>query len=143
MIGITIRHLRYFEALAQQGHFGRAADVCAISQPALSLQMKELEALLGAPLIERGARQIRLTALGEDFALRVRDILRAVPVGVLARPGVGVAARSSVAARAFGVNQIARGENLRGKAAPAWCFVNMPMKAASSSAIRARGDWKR
>ncbi|WP_395003714.1 nicotinate-nucleotide adenylyltransferase [Cypionkella sp.] len=74
---------------------------------------------------------------------RWRDILRAVPVGVLARPGLGVAARSSVAARAFGVNQIARGENLRGKAAPAWCFVNMPMKAASSSAIRARGDWKR
>ena len=74
---------------------------------------------------------------------RWRDILRAVPVGVLARPGLGLAARTSVAARAFGVNQIARGENLRGKAAPAWCFVNMPMKAASSSAIRARGAWKR
>ena len=90
MIGITIRHLRYFEALAQQGHFGRAADVCAISQTALSLQMKELEALLGAPLIERGARQIRLTALGEDFALRVRDILRAVDeLGDLARASSG------------------------------------------------------
>ena len=74
---------------------------------------------------------------------RWRDILRAVPVGVLARPGLGLAARTSVAARAFGVNQIARGENLRGKAAPAWCFVNMPMKAASSSAMRARGAWKR
>lgn len=90
MIGITIRHLRYFEALAQHGHFGRAADACAISQPALSLQMKELEELLGAPLIERGARQIRLTALGEEFAERVRDILRAVDeLGDLARASFG------------------------------------------------------
>ncbi|MCT8330860.1 hydrogen peroxide-inducible genes activator [Albidovulum sediminis] len=75
---ITIRHLRYFEALAQQGHFGRAAEACAISQPALSLQMKELEQILGSPLIERGSRQIRLTALGKDFAARARDVLRAV-----------------------------------------------------------------
>lgn len=74
---------------------------------------------------------------------RWRDILRAVPVGVFARPGSGVAARMSVAARAFRVHQVDRGETLRDKAAPAWCFVNMPMNEASSSAIRARGDWKR
>nr|WP_284323698.1 nicotinate-nucleotide adenylyltransferase [Cypionkella aquatica] len=74
---------------------------------------------------------------------RWRDILRSVPIGVLARPGSGVAARTSVAARAFRVNQVDRGENLRGRKAPAWCFVNMPMNAASSSAIRARGEWKR
>lgn len=74
---------------------------------------------------------------------RWRDILRAVPVGVFARPGSGVAARSSVAARAFRVHQVDRGETLRDKPAPAWCFVNMPMNKASSTAIRARGDWKR
>ncbi|KFI29902.1 LysR family transcriptional regulator [Haematobacter massiliensis] len=78
MIGITIRHLRYFDALARHGHFGRAAEACAISQPALSLQMKELEEMLGAPLIERGGRQIRLTLLGRAFAERARDIVRAV-----------------------------------------------------------------
>ncbi len=90
MIGLTIRHLRYFEALAQHGHFGRAAEACSISQPALSVQMKELEALLGAPLIERGSRQIRLTSLGEEFALRVRDILRAMDeLGTLARASFG------------------------------------------------------
>ena len=72
MNSISMRHLRYFEALAQHGHFGRAAEACAISQPALSLQMKELEDLLGAPLIDRGARQVRLTSLGEAFALRAR-----------------------------------------------------------------------
>lgn len=81
-----MKHLRYFEALARHGHFGRAAEDCAISQPALSLQMKELEEILGAPLIERGTRQIRLTALGEAFAARARDILRAVDeLGDLAR----------------------------------------------------------
>jgi LysR family hydrogen peroxide-inducible transcriptional activator len=78
MMKLSMRHLRYFEALAQHGHFGRAAEACAISQPALSVQMKELEDLLGAALIERSARQVRLTSLGEAFAARARDILRAV-----------------------------------------------------------------
>lgn len=75
---LSIKHLRYFDALAEHGHFGRAAAACAISQPALSLQIKELETLLGALLVERGARQIRLTAFGETFASRTRDILRSV-----------------------------------------------------------------
>ena len=78
MDSITLRQLRYFEALAQHGHFGRAAEACAISQPALSLQMKALEDAVGAPLVEKGARQVRLTDLGEAFAVRTRDILRAV-----------------------------------------------------------------
>jgi LysR family hydrogen peroxide-inducible transcriptional activator len=86
MIGITIRHLRYFEALAHHGHFSRAAEACAISQPALSLQIKELEEMLGAALFERGARQTRLTALGQEFVVRVREILRGVDeLGDLAR----------------------------------------------------------
>jgi len=78
MINFTLRQLRYFEALARHGHFGRAADSCAISQPALSMQIKELEEALGTELFERGARQVRLTSFGEEFALRVRDILRSV-----------------------------------------------------------------
>ena len=86
MIGVTLKHLRYFEALSQHRHFGRAAAACAISQPALSLQIKELETILGAPLVERGARQIRLTSLGASFATRVHEILRAVDeLGDLAR----------------------------------------------------------
>ena len=75
---ISIKHLRYFAALAQHRHFGRAADACAISQPALSLQIKDLEELLGAQLVERDRRQIRLTSLGETFAGRAQQILRSV-----------------------------------------------------------------
>jgi LysR family hydrogen peroxide-inducible transcriptional activator len=78
MANLTLRQLRYFEALAQHGHFGRAAVACSISQPALSMQIKELEETLGAELFERNARQVRLTSLGEAFALRVRDILNSV-----------------------------------------------------------------
>src|SRR5207244_4374005 len=78
MINVTLRQLRYFDALARHGHFGRAADACAISQPALSMQIKEMEQALGGPLLERNARQIALTRLGEELVERVRDILRSV-----------------------------------------------------------------
>ena len=73
-----MKHLRYFDALARLGHFGRAAEDRSISQPALSQQIKELEELIGAPLVERGARRIHLTGLGEQFAERARGILRSV-----------------------------------------------------------------
>ena len=90
MTQITMKHLRYFDALARHRHFGRAAEASAISQPALSLQVKELEEILGAPLVERGARQITLTRLGEDFALRARDVLRSVDeLASLARASTG------------------------------------------------------
>lgn len=86
MINLTLRQFRYFEALARHGHFGRAADACAISQPALSMQIKELEESLGIPLFERGARQVRLTSFGEEVARRVRPILQSVEeLGDLAR----------------------------------------------------------
>ena len=78
MINLTLRQLRYFDALARHGHFGRAAEACAISQPALSMQIKEMERALGGLLLERNARQVALTKLGEEITERVRDILRSV-----------------------------------------------------------------
>jgi LysR family hydrogen peroxide-inducible transcriptional activator len=78
MTNLTFKQLRYFEALSRHRHFGRAAQACAISQPALSMQIKELEDALGTALFERRAREVCLTSFGEEFALRARDILRAV-----------------------------------------------------------------
>lgn len=78
MSNLTLRQFRYFEALASQGHFGRAADIAGISQPALSMQIRELEETLGVQLFERTARIVRLTRLGEELVPRVRDILRSV-----------------------------------------------------------------
>jgi nicotinate-nucleotide adenylyltransferase len=73
---------------------------------------------------------------------RWRRIMEMVPVAVLARPGAGLAARLSVAARTFRGARIGRAEALAGRGAPAWTFINVPLHSASSSAIRARGEWK-
>lgn len=78
MTNLTFKQLRYLEALARHGHFGRAAEASAISQPALSMQIKALEDELGAELFERGKRQVRLTSFGEEIASRARDILRSL-----------------------------------------------------------------
>jgi LysR family hydrogen peroxide-inducible transcriptional activator len=78
MINVTLRQLRYFDALARHGHFGRAADACSVSQPALSMQIKEMEQALGGALLDRSVRQVALTQFGEELLQRVRDILRSV-----------------------------------------------------------------
>lgn len=75
---ISLRQLRYFDALARHRHFGRAARDCSVSQPALSVQIRDLESSLGARLVERGTRQISLSSLGEALARRARAILREV-----------------------------------------------------------------
>lgn len=78
MYRVSLRQLRYFDALARHSHFGRAAAACAVTQPAMSMQIKELEEALGASLIERDSRRVRLTKFGEEAAAGVRDILRSV-----------------------------------------------------------------
>ena len=90
MNNLTLKQLRYFEALARHLHFGRAAEASAISQPALSTRIKELEQSLGTTLFERGPRHVSLTTFGEEFAVRVREILRAVDeLGDMARAARG------------------------------------------------------
>jgi LysR family hydrogen peroxide-inducible transcriptional activator len=81
-----LKQLRYFEALARHGRFRHAAEASSISQPALSMQIKELEEELGSELFERSAREVKLTAFGQLCAVKVRDILGAVDqLGDLAR----------------------------------------------------------
>jgi nicotinate-nucleotide adenylyltransferase len=72
-----------------------------------------------------------------------RSIMASTPVGVLARPGSGLAARTARAARVFRQARISpRASALLGRAtAPAWCYVNLPLRDISSTVIRARGDW--
>jgi LysR family hydrogen peroxide-inducible transcriptional activator len=75
---ITLRQLRYFEALSRHLNFGRAARECAVSQPALSLQIQDLEAKLAVDLVERGRSSIALTETGRIIARRAGEILTAV-----------------------------------------------------------------
>ena len=90
MIGITLKQLRYFDSLARHGHFGKAADACAISQPALSMQIKELEETLNTILVERGPRRVRLTTVGRELSVRATEILRSVDeLGELTRASHG------------------------------------------------------
>ena len=72
----TIRQLQYLVALRQQGHFGRAADACYVTQSTLSAGLRELETLLGVTLVERTRRVVRFTSLGERIADKAVRVLR-------------------------------------------------------------------
>jgi LysR family transcriptional regulator, hydrogen peroxide-inducible genes activator len=74
---LTLRQLRYLSALAQHRHFGRAADACAVTQPALSMQIRDLEKELGAELVERRSGEAALTDIGAEVARRAERVLAA------------------------------------------------------------------
>jgi LysR family hydrogen peroxide-inducible transcriptional activator len=74
---ISLRQLRYFASLARRRHFGRAADDCAVTQPALSMQIRELEREIGTELVERRPGEVALTATGIEVAQRAERILAA------------------------------------------------------------------
>ena len=82
-MSITLRQLTYLRALAQCGHFGRAAEQCAVSQPALSVQIKELEANLGVLIVERRGRSVALTSAGREVVEHAVRILASVDELVL------------------------------------------------------------
>ena len=74
---ITLRQLRYFQALARHRHFGQAAEACAVTQPALSMQIRELEKELEVELVERRPGETVLTEIGVLVAKRGDEVLAA------------------------------------------------------------------
>ncbi len=75
LAGLSLRDLEYVEAVAELKHFGRAAERCGVSQPALSEQIRKLETQLGAPLFERSKRRVALTAQGGIMLTQIERIL--------------------------------------------------------------------
>jgi len=74
-MNMTLRQMSYALALAETGHFGRAAESCHVTQPALSQQIRQLEEACGAPLFDRLGKSVRVTPLGREFVERARGIL--------------------------------------------------------------------
>ncbi len=72
----TTKQLRYFVALDQIGHFGKAADACFVSQPAFSVAIRELENTLNIQLVDRTNKNVTVTSLGRDIATQARQVLR-------------------------------------------------------------------
>jgi LysR family carnitine catabolism transcriptional activator len=82
-IGLSLPRIRSFVAVAEERQFRRAAERVGLSQPALSAQLRELEEYLGAALLSRTTRNVRLTAEGEKFLQRARNILADLESAVL------------------------------------------------------------
>jgi DNA-binding transcriptional LysR family regulator len=106
---MELRHLRYFLTVAEEGHFGRAAERLHIVQPALSMQVRALEAELGTALFERTSRRVKLTEAGVLFrveaertiqqATRAKDVAQRAARGEVGTVRIGFVGNAAFAGR--------------------------------------------
>ena len=95
----TLRQLRHLVALAEHRHFGRAAQATFVTQSAFSASIKELETVLGAPLVDRTHRSVVFTPLGAEVVERGRRLLAEAEVAHATRARGAGAARRRAASR--------------------------------------------
>ena len=95
---MELRHLRYFAAVAEERHFGRAAEKLGIAQPPLSTQLQDLEAELGYALFDRSRRPVELTAAGQTLLEHARSLFDSLEIAVreTRRAGAGHSGRLAI-----------------------------------------------
>jgi DNA-binding transcriptional LysR family regulator len=95
---VELRHLRYFAAVAEERHFGRAAEKLGIAQPPLSKQLQDLEAELGYALFDRSRRPVELTAAGQTLLEHARSLFDSLEIAVreTRRAGAGHSGRLAI-----------------------------------------------
>lgn len=132
---IELRHLRYFIAVAEELHFGRAARRLHLSQPPLSQQIRRLEELLGYPLFVRTSRAVRLTSAGEVFLERARRTLRKMDEDVEAMRTVGRGEAGTLAVGFIGSGMLTAIPALLGQYRARFPGVNLQLREAYTSGV--------
>jgi DNA-binding transcriptional LysR family regulator len=134
---VELRHLRYFVAVAEEGHFGRAAERLHLTTPTLSQQVRALEREVGAPLLVRHSRGVRLTPAGEALRDAGRGVLEAADEALAAaRQAAGLATGTLRLGLLRGIPDwlLERLERLLAEAAPGYRAV--PVSGSTQDQVR-------
>ncbi len=132
---VELRHLRYFVAVAEELHFGRAALRLHLAQPPLSQQIRKLEEIVGHQLFTRSSRAVRLTAAGEVFLHRARRTLRTVREDLAEARGVGRGEIGSLRVGFIGSAMLTPLPAMLGRYRRKHPKVNLQLREAMSSQI--------
>lgn len=134
---IELRHLRYFVAVAEELHFGRAAARLNIVQPALTAQIKALEAILGVELLERSKRHVEMTEAGREFLRESHSAIAQVEAAVDTAVDIGRGAAGSVRI-GYGANAAITGmiSTAIRRFKAEWPGVSLSLKEMPSSSVQ-------
>ena len=132
---LELRHLRYFVAVAEELHFGRAALRLHLAQPPLSQQIRKLEEILGHRLFARTSRAVRLTAAGEVFLDRARRTLRTVGEDMAEARSVGRGEIGSLRVGFIGSSMLTQIPSMLGRYRREHPKADLQLREAMSSQI--------
>ncbi|HUB30668.1 MAG TPA: LysR substrate-binding domain-containing protein [Terracidiphilus sp.] len=132
---IELRHLRYFLAVAEELHFGRAARRLNLSQPPLSQQIRRLEELLGYPLFVRTSRAVKLTSAGQVFLDRAQRTMRKMEEDLHATRSVARGEAGSLTVGFIGSGMLTRLPSMLGQYRSRFPKVNLHLREFHTSGV--------